>query len=79
MERRARRPDVSLWLAGFDAFSAHAQSSMLVQGRAPMMGSRGGMTGMGGHGGMHGSYRPGWGHRGIGLGYGVPLGVIEIP
>jgi hypothetical protein len=33
---------------------------------------------------MHGGYRPGWGHRGIGLGYGglgygLPLGVIEAP
>ena len=67
------------WLAGFDVFSAHAQSSMRMQGRAPVMGSRGGMTGMPGRGGMHGSYRPGWGHRGIGLGYGVPLGVIATP
>ncbi|GAB1715636.1 MAG: peptidase S8 and S53, subtilisin, kexin, sedolisin [Nitrobacter sp.] len=42
------------------------------------------MTGMAGRGGMHGGYRPGWGHRGIGsgyggLGYGLPLGVIEGP
>jgi subtilisin family serine protease len=67
------------WLVGFDVFSAHAQSSMRMQGRAPVIGSRGGMTGMPGRGGMHGGYRPGWGHRGIGLGYGVPLGVIATP
>ncbi len=67
------------WPAGFDAFSAHAQSSMRMQARAPVMAPRGGMTGMVGRGGMHGGYRPGWGHRGIGLGYGVPLGVIATP
>jgi hypothetical protein len=28
---------------------------------------------------MHGGYRPGWGHRGTGIGFGLPLGVIEGP
>jgi hypothetical protein len=70
-------------LAGFDISSAYAQgygsSGLRTQGRGPMMGSRGGMSG---RGGMHGGYRPGWGHRGgigLGYGYGVPLGAIEAP
>ncbi|MEH6950126.1 S8 family serine peptidase [Nitrobacter sp. NHB1] len=76
------------WLAGFDAPSAHAQgymqghrgsSGFRTQGRAPMMSPHGGRTGMARRGGMHGGYRPGWGHRGMGRGYGLPLGVLEAP
>ncbi len=71
---------VACWLAGFDVPPAHAQrvmgsSGIRAQGGGSMMAPRGGMTGMAGRG----SYRPGWGHRGTGLRYGVPLGVIEAP
>lgn len=70
-------------IAEFDAPTAHAQT--LTQGGSrgsSAFGSRGGMTA--GRGGMGGGYHPDWGHRGIGLGYGglgygLPLGVIEAP
>jgi len=70
-------------LAAFDAPTAHAQTLMQGGSRGPSaFGSRVGMTA--GRGGMGGGYRPGWGHRGIGpgyggLGFGLPLGVIEAP
>lgn len=70
-------------LATFDAPTAHAQTFMQGGSRgSSAFGSRGGMTA--GRGGMGGGYHPGWGHRGIGpgyggLGFGLPLGVIEAP
>ena len=56
------------WFASFDISPAHAQSRM---GGSGMRGA--------GPGGMRGGYGSGWGHRGMGLGLGVPLGIVGAP